>query len=325
MINVNLLLIDGGTTNTRFTLVRDGQVLERSQRRVGAANADASHVNRPLRLAVGEELRRLEAAHGVRIDQVCISGMITSENGLCMVPHVPAPAGVKELAANIRRVELKDVFDRGAIACIPGIKTQNAAGPDMMRGEETEVMGDLSAHPMAGGRRMYIHFGSHNKAIVTEGGRIVSSCTTMSGELFYAITHDTILASSVGDGQDYAMDEAWVKRGFACASDYGMSRALFAARMGGVLEGASAAQVRSFLYGVLIQQDMAAFSPLLEAGAEEVVLYGRRECVDACLCCAAKRFKNASLRTISFEDSEWLSVIGIQRILNEAEGMSEHE
>ena len=98
------LWIDGGTTNTRFTLTRGEDVVERTCRRVGAANADISLHNAPLAAAVADETAALERRHGVRIERVCASGMITSQNGLVEVPHLPAPTGLCELAKGVKTV-----------------------------------------------------------------------------------------------------------------------------------------------------------------------------------------------------------------------------
>ena len=52
-----LLLMDGGTTNTRFTLVENGRILAQSQCRVGAADAAHEGKNSLLREAVRRENR----------------------------------------------------------------------------------------------------------------------------------------------------------------------------------------------------------------------------------------------------------------------------
>ena len=95
--------IDGGTTNTRFTLTEDGRVLERVSRHVGASSAEADG-NRALREAVAEELSVIQARHGLRAERVVIAGMITSGSGLYELAHVPAPMAISRMFCESVRI-----------------------------------------------------------------------------------------------------------------------------------------------------------------------------------------------------------------------------
>lgn len=307
------LLIDGGTTNTRFTLMRGRQLLERITVRIGAASADAAHRNQGLRDAVRETIMAMETGHQVQIDRVMVSGMITSENGLACVPHLTAPAGMAELAAGVQEMVLPDVTDK-RLCFIPGVKTLAEDGAmDMMRGEEAELMGDLAANPCAG-TRLYLHFGSHNKAILVREGRIVGSSTTMSGELLAAAMAHTILTGAVGVEQDFDFDPEYAAKGYAEAAQKGLPGTLFSARLHAVLRGADTAQVRSFLYGAFTQQDAQCFAPMLACAPEEIVLYGRRQFTQAWQCCMQASLKGR-IRVLPYEESEWLSIRGAMAVM----------
>lgn len=309
------LLIDGGTTNTRFTLMRGDKRLERITVRIGAASADAAHRNQGLRDAVRETITAMEERHGVSIDRIMVSGMITSENGLACVPHLTAPAGMGEFAEGIREMVLPDVTDK-TLCFIPGVKTIAEDGSmDMMRGEEAEIMGDLAANPCEG-TRLYLHFGSHNKAILVQQGRIVRSMTTMSGELLAAAMQHTILNSSVGTENDFLFSEVYAAEGFAAAEQKGLPGTLFSARLHAVLKGADAAQVRSFLYGAFTQQDAQCFAPLLDCQPEEIVLYGRTQFIAAWQWCLPAMLEGKT-RILPYEESEWLSVRGAIAVMEE--------
>ena len=307
------LWIDGGTTNTRFTLTRGEEVVERTCRRVGAANADQSLRNAPLAAAVADEIAALESRHGVRIERICASGMITSQNGLLEVPHLSAPAGLYELARGVRTVRLAEVSQTAPVDFIPGVRCGEGMAADVMRGEETEIMGWREE----AGNRLFLHFGSHNKAILVKEGRIVQSLTTLSGELLYAVTHDTILRSAAGGEPpaDFFAEDA--ERGFEAAAAGGVTRTLFEARLYAIQGGKTPAQVYAFLVGALAQQDLLAFEPLLRQGADEIVLYGREAFVRAFL----SRLRTENVRTVSHEDSEWLSFHGMRRIMCTREPM----
>lgn len=306
------LWIDGGTTNTRFTLTRGEDVVERTCRRVGAANADVSLHNAPLAAAVAAEIEALESRHGVRIERVCASGMITSQNGLIEVPHLPAPAGLCELAKGVKTVWLAEVSKTAPIDFIPGVRCGGGTAADVMRGEETEIMGWKEDDA---GNRLFLHFGSHNKAILVKAGRIEQSVTTLSGELLYAVTHDTILRSAAGGEPPDTFFEEDAARGFEAAATSGAARAFFEARLYATQGGKTPAHVYAFLVGALVQQDMLAFEPLLRQGADEIVLYGREAFVRAFL----GRLRAGNTRTVSHENSEWLSFQGMRRIMRARE------
>ena len=308
--------IDGGTTNTRFTLTEDVRVLERVSRHVGASSAETDG-NRALREAVAEEMAVIQARHGLRAERVVIAGMITSGSGLYELPHVPAPAGVRELAAGAKQVEMPDVTP-APILCLPGVKCFCDGQSDMMRGEEVEVMGALGAPEE--GPRAFIHFGSHNKLILTENGRITRSKTTLTGELLTAVTGHTILAGTLGapDGT-LTLSEEFVLRGFHAAQENGLSRALFQTRLLQTLDGAERNEAYSFLFGALCQQDLAAFGPWLRETRAPLTLYGREIWEDAFLCCAKEAIGETNATRIGYQESQWLSLRGMQRVVGERE------
>lgn len=309
--------IDGGTTNTRFTLTEDGRVLERVSRHVGASSAEADG-NRALREAVAEELSVIQARHGLRAERVVIAGMITSGSGLYELAHVPAPAGADELAAGAKQIEMPDITP-APILCLPGVKCFCDGQSDMMRGEEVEIMGALGAPEE--GPRAFIHFGSHNKLILTENGRITRSMTTLTGELLAAVTGHTILAGTLGapDGTLTLADE-FVRRGFHAARENGLSRALFQTRLLQTLDGSARSEAYSFLFGALCQQDLAAFGPWLQEARAPLTLYGREIWEDAFLCCAKEALGEIAATRIGYQESQWLSLRGMQKVAAKFEG-----
>ena len=95
--------------------------------------------------------------------------MITSDGGLCEIPHIPAPAGLKELHNAIAVWHIPEICDI-PFAFIPGVKAVSVAleNADFMRGEETEFMGldiDISGS-------LVLLPGSHSKCIsVSKDGK----------------------------------------------------------------------------------------------------------------------------------------------------------
>lgn len=261
------------------------------------------------------ETAALETKYGAQIERICASGMITSENGLLKVPHLSAPVGLCELAQGVRTVRLAEVSKTALVDLIPGVRCGGGMTADMMRGEETEVMGWGEDEARS---RLFLHFGSHNKAILVKNGRIEKSITTLSGELLYAVMHDTILGSAAGLEPPEGFFEEDAERGVQAAASSGAARALFQARLYATREDKTPAHVYSFLVGALAQQDLMAFDPLLRQGVDEVVLYGRNAFVRAFL----GRLHMEKVRALSHQDSEWLSFHGMRRIMRAREQMA---
>ena len=88
------ITLDGGTTNTRLSLVADGEILQTVKIAMGAR---ACIDNAPaLRSAIKEAISGLLSAHALRecdVVRILASGMITCEFGLCHLPHIEWPIG----------------------------------------------------------------------------------------------------------------------------------------------------------------------------------------------------------------------------------------
>ncbi len=313
-----VLLIDGGTTNTRFTLLEGEKVLIRTERKIGAADKQQGSQNELLRQAVKSEIQALQTSCGLNIDEIYSSGMITSANGLKEVPHIPAPAGLMDLAQGVHTCRLEAVCQI-PFHFVPGIRfTGKKAGEtDMLRGEEVEVFGAVT--PEEEDRSiLFLHFGSHNKLVHYQKGKITRAVTTMSGELLWALKESTILKSSLCDLTDFDLSESDVLAGFQAEKDSGLTRTLFETRILQALHGAGRERALSFLYGALMASDMQAFVPLFREQVDQVVLYGRDRFIDVFSICVDAFQKGmitpGIIRRIGFEDSQWLSVMGIQKI-----------
>jgi len=242
LAGTGVVLLEGETTNTSVWLVRGGEVVAEAQTTVGAR--DTARDGSPQRLETA--LRRLVdgvieegAALPVpcRPSVVVAAGMLTSSLGLRGVAHVPAPAGVEELAARLERHAFPSVTDL-PVVLVPGVRSgpvkaeRDAVGQtDVIRGEETAALGLhlLGWLPVGG---IVLSLGSHWKAIhVDRAGKIVSSVTSLGGELLDVVTSQTVLAGSLPRQWPASFDLAWVDEGVHEAQRSGFARALFCVRL----------------------------------------------------------------------------------------------
>ena len=137
------IVIDGGTTNTRLYLA--GEIAVDSEKlSLGSGNAGGRE---RLAVAVREGLQTLLKRNELTEQDIhCIiaSGTITSELGLCPVPHVLAPAGIAQLHENMHPARLPEITSIPFVF-VPGVRvaSDELLQADMMRGEETELFGLL--------------------------------------------------------------------------------------------------------------------------------------------------------------------------------------
>lgn len=260
-----ILAVDSGTTTTRAWLVEDGRVLAGSSGRGGARNVargdDGFDLLSEVR-AVAEDALRRSGRRWTDVEALVAFGMITSELGLEEVQHVEAPADRDDLASSLRRWA-GNRFP-APVYLVPGVRRgrDDEVDADLMRGEETEVMG-LLATGQTDPPLLYLSTGSHTKFVVVDGeGRIAWSMTTLSGELLWALHRETIL-SEIVDPAGELHDLQAVREGALVSGRDGLSRALFAARVLNRLGRAEPATCSDFVHGAVAGADVVSLRAAL--------------------------------------------------------------
>ena len=262
------LAIDSGTTHTRVWLIRDGEIAARVQVDAGVRDTARTGSTATLRGAIGSAVQQAAARAGERPPRVALAaGMITSNLGLVELPHVPAPAGPRDLARAVERIEFAEpgvlavYFVRGVRTGRVACGLADAPHTDIIRGEETEVFGALETLSLDG-PLLYVHLGSHTKVIrVDRRGRITGGITTLSGELDHALRTYTILSGALAPERVRPCDPDLLDAGAEWARKYGLSRTFFLLRileqsgeygpqqLGSVFAGAIAAADLHALHG----------------------------------------------------------------------------
>jgi 2-dehydro-3-deoxygalactonokinase len=234
-----ILTIDTGTTNTRVTLWKHKDVIAHSATEIGVRNTAISGNLQALKAGVRDTIAatlKLANLTADDVDLVVGSGMISSNVGLFELPHIPAPAGLQQLARGMVPVTLPDVFPK-PIYLVPGVRNvveniglHNCEAMDMMRGEEVEVMGIIEQLGITG-PAMLIMPGSHSKFVcIDDKNNIVGCVTTLAGELLYVITHNTILAQSLESDFAEFINPEMLLAGAKSAQTIGLGRTCFNVR-----------------------------------------------------------------------------------------------
>ena len=291
MAEAVLLACDWGTTNLRaWTLDASGGVVARREFELGVSRLEPGEAERRFRTDVRPAL-------GAESLPAILCGMVGSNLGWRAVPYADCPAGLGDLSRALAEVAT-------GVRIVPGLRCEGVAGaPDVMRGEETQVLGWLAAEPeRQAGRHVLCHPGTHAKWVLIEAGRIVRFVTAMTGELFGVLSQHSVLKSNAA-----ADDAAAFEAGLAAAGDgAALAARLFTARSRVVGGEAPAQSTPSYLSGLLIGAEVAAVPRLLGAEADPVVLLG-----DAALCARYRRALERAGIGVETYDGEAAAIAGL--------------
>ena len=251
-----VLLADWGTTSRRAWLVDEsGQTVASFEDQRGMATVEPGGWE-----AAFGELKRALGGPVPRLS--LLAGMVGANRGWRQAPYVPCPAGLEELAAGLCWVE------PGSIAIVPGLSQAGDAAADVMRGEETQVLGAVAAG-LAPADCLSCHPGTHTKWIAVRGGRVTGFRTVMTGELFALLKERSILAEhlrgEVAAGADF---HAGLDRGLDGCE---LTADLFQVRSDTLLGGGRIGNGAAYVSGLLIGADLRAGLGLSEGGEVQVI------------------------------------------------------
>lgn len=236
----SLLGIDWGTSNRRAYVVDDGgNCLLQHEDAQGALAA---------RGRFADALHGLQAELGVDAQvPVVMSGMVGSALGWQEVAYLDHGVALARLPETLVPVT-------GAPGCfiVPGYCYREHGSVDVMRGEESQLLGALA---LGHGDGLYVLPGTHSKWVELAGGAIQRLTTYITGELFAMLRAGGTLAALMGDSDDVQALQAGAER--AQRGD-ALSHALFEARARVVAGDAAAASTRSYVSGLLIGTEFSA-------------------------------------------------------------------
>lgn len=185
---------------------------------------------------------------------VLATGMVGSRQGWREVGYVDTPADVDALAAGI--VELNS-RDGRRFHIVPGVR--DAATADVMRGEETQVIGALALRPELAAHVRLLLPGTHSKWVEVRDGRIVRLTTLMTGELYALLRQHSILGAGIPTDKSPAFDAVAFDAGVRAARETAAAGALtrlFSARAL-MLDGQLTLDaVPDYLSGLLIGEEL---------------------------------------------------------------------
>jgi len=237
--------VDWGTTSFRLWLMdRPGAVLAERRSQQGMMEAAKTGFAAVLQ-------SHLDAVGAAADLPVVICGMAGARQGWVEAGYIDTPARLASILQRAVRIpdQLRD------IRILPGIAQRNPRAPDVMRGEETQLLGALGA----AGEALVCMPGTHSKWASVRGGAVERFTTFMTGELFSAVSQQTILSLAVANADEAINTEAFESAvSAAFATPASAANLLFQVRSGQLLFGGSPAAAREKISGTLIGLELAA-------------------------------------------------------------------
>jgi 2-dehydro-3-deoxygalactonokinase len=251
---------DWGTSNLRiWLLAQDGSPLSELRGEDGLTKV----ADRNFAGVLDTKLRELGVASDL---PVIVCGMAGSRQGWVEAPYVETPAALDEVLAHAVRAP----HPTRDVRILPGVAQTDAGQPDVMRGEETQLLGlsNLS------GARTVCMPGTHCKWVRLEERSVTGFTTFLTGELFNLFSAQSLLRHSVDRAARVAPDDAdflQACRDLTSEPDQ-LSARLFSIRAASLLKGLTPPRAAAMLSGMLIGAEIGAARKSF--AARDLVLVG---------------------------------------------------
>lgn len=263
--------LDWGTSSLRaFLIDSDGQVLAERNSTDGimAVSSDSTDLrgdfSRIAETVIGDWL----TTYGSLPMLAC--GMIGSTQGVAEAGYLDLPTDLSDMGGRLTAVELTT----GDLHIVPGLQKTptEATAPDVIRGEETQLVGLLGAAEIE--PSTVILPGTHTKWVSCQGQRVTDFTTSMSGELFGLLSTSSILSRLAEPTEGF----------HAGAFDWGLSvgaddpaavtSSIFSARTWALNGRLRAEEVNDYLSGMLIGAEVAHQLTLVAESTAPVIVCG---------------------------------------------------
>jgi 2-dehydro-3-deoxygalactonokinase len=279
MPQARLLALDWGTTSLRaYLLGEGGAVIEARQQPWGILHLPEGGFEAALKGVAGDWL---DALPGL---PVIASGMVGSAQGWREAAYATCPVDGRRLAAQLSAFE---AWPGVRLHIVPGVRT-GGERPDLMRGEEAQLIGVLARQPALAAKASLVMPGTHCKWVQVADGGITGFNTYMTGELFALLAQHSILGRPAREAGGALASDSAFERGVSAlrTNGAGATPLLFSTRTLVLTGQLAAADSLEYLSGLLVGEEIrCALRAWPDAGGAPHILVG-----DATLC---ERYRRA--------------------------------
>jgi 2-dehydro-3-deoxygalactonokinase len=269
VVEAEWVAVDWGTTNLRaWGIGSRGDVLFARASDQGMSRLTPDAYPGVLSALLAEEFTPV----GPRIDTL-ICGMAGARQGWKEAPYLDAPADLARLCAGAVAPVIPDA--RWSPRILPGVCQRQAGGEDVMRGEETQLLGLGTLWPGFSG--VVCMPGTHSKWVQLSGRRVERFATAMTGELFEVLRSHSVLRHSLNGPLEGPDRDAGFEAGLAAGieSPHALSSTLFKVRAASLLSARPSDWCAGLLSGLLIGAEIGAHRHWI--GSSEVAIVGTAE------------------------------------------------
>jgi 2-dehydro-3-deoxygalactonokinase len=254
--------VDWGTSNVRaWGIAADG-----STAFAVGSDKGMGRLQRPEFPGVLDEL--IGDRVGGNVD-VVICGMAGARQGWLEAPYLDTPADLHRLSAGAVTPEGAD--RRFAPRILPGVAQRASGHEDVMRGEETQLLGLLGLRPGFSGTAILP--GTHSKWAEIADGRIVRFQSAMTGEMYEVLSQHSVLRHSFTGDRNGPESDTGLTAGLdaGIAAPQLVTSLAFRTRSAALLSGKGADWCSGYLSGLLISAEVAGHRDWLTGGAVPLI------------------------------------------------------
>jgi 2-dehydro-3-deoxygalactonokinase len=239
--------VDWGTSSFRLWLMgEDDAVLGESRSGEGMTTARETGFSAVLE----KHLNAVQAPSDV---PVIVCGMAGAKQGWKEAGYIDVPAKLSDIAEQSVRVE----DESRDIRILPGLAQRDPHASDVIRGEETQLLG--CSQRMRSSDCLVAMPGTHSKWVRIVRGEVLGFATFMTGELFQAISNHTILSHAVKDSPGFdGADTTFTNAVHSALKEPELTtNRLFSVRARGLLFSMSPVEAEATLSGTMIGLELA--------------------------------------------------------------------
>jgi 2-dehydro-3-deoxygalactonokinase len=248
------IAIDWGSTNLRAWLYQDDECLESLQSEAGVTRLNGRSPE-----AV---LAEITAGWREAETPVVMAGMVGSNVGWKIAPYLPVPVHFSAIGQ-----QLTPVADK--VWIIPGLSVSRDDNHNVMRGEETQLLGARHLAPAP----LYVMPGTHCKWVLADNQQVFDFRTVMTGELHHLLLNHSLVGAGLPEQEASA-------QAFTTGLEIGLCEPallpqLFEIRASHVLGTLPREQVSEFLSGLLIGAEVANMCERFPGEQEITIVAGK--------------------------------------------------
>ena len=255
------MAVDWGTSNVRaWGIAADG-----TQTFAAASEKGMGKISRPDYPAALAELLGDRFAGG----DIIICGMAGARQGWIEAPYLDTPANLNQLSGGAVRPQ---GAESGLVPRIlPGICQRQDGREDVMRGEETQLLGLLALRPHFEGTAILP--GTHSKWVEIRDGNVVRFSSAMTGELYEVLSEHSVLRHSFNGERMGTQTEAGVTDGLVAGLAHPelLTALAFRTRAAALLSGKGADWCSGYLSGLLVGTEIGGHRDWLDGGTVPLI------------------------------------------------------